>query len=37
MPVARTRGPPYALGTNVPRHTGVVRGEALRDAPVPGP
>ena len=37
MPVAYTLGPPYALGTNVPRDTGLVRGEALCDAPVPGP
>ena len=28
MPVAHTLGPPYALGTNVPRDTGVERGEA---------
>ena len=37
MPVAHTLGPPYALGTKVSRDTGVVRGKALRDAPVPGP
>ena len=29
MPVAHTLGPPYGLGTHVPRDTGVVRGEAL--------
>ena len=37
MPVAHTLGLPYTLGTNFLRDTGVVRGEALRDAPVPGP
>ena len=34
--VAHTLGPQYALGTLFPRDTGVVRGEALRDAPVSG-
>ena len=32
---AHTHRPPVALGTNAPRETGVVRGEALFDALVP--
>ena len=35
MPVAHTLGPPYVLGTQFPRDTGVVRGEAPRGEPVP--
>ena len=34
-PSAQTLGSPAARGTNVPRETGVVRGEAIRDALVP--
>ena len=32
---AQTLGSPAARGTIVPRETGVVRGEAIRDALVP--
>ena len=37
MPDAHTLGTPYALVTIVPRDTEAVRGEALRDTPVPDP
>ena len=36
MSVAYTPGPPCALGILFPRDTGVVRRDALFDAPVPG-
>ena len=36
MPVAHTLGPPYALGKQFPRYTGVLRGEAPRVAPAAG-
>ena len=37
MPVSHTLGSPYALGTLFLEIRGVVRGEAIREAPVPVP